>query len=184
MTRAAPWLLGAMCMGLVVPRGARAEEAPAIRLGGHAGLVIFDEARDLTTEDAFAQPGPTAILGVQARLAPSWLLVEIEASVGAILGTFDDDSSLAGATARLELWYAFLEGDVRPFVALGPTVTAALTGDYGNDVDLGFCAGGGVMIALAADWAVRADARWMLGDGVAGAADDLLFTLGADYAFR
>ncbi len=181
MHRAVIGLLGAIGVGLAAP--AAAEEGGARwHLGGSAGVVLFDDARDLTTEEVAAAPGTSGLLGVHARLTPPWLLVELEATVGWLLGTFDDDSGLQALAGRFEAHYALLDGGVRPFVALGPTLTVAFTEDYGTDTDVGFAAGGGVMFDVAAGWGVRLDARWMLADGVAGAADDLAFTVGVDYA--
>lgn len=128
------------------------------------------------------EPLAAPILGVRGTLDVPWLLVDLEGDLAFLYGVFDDDSQFQAVQARVEVRYDLVDGDVQPFVALGPTLVVAFTEDFGTDADLGASAGGGLSWALSDTLALRGDVRWLLADGVEGAANDWEFSLGAGFA--
>lgn len=174
----------ALIVCLLGPPQAAAQASPGVEtsLGGYLGAQLFDAQRDLTADDSVVEPLAAPLFGVRGTLSVPWLLVDLEGDVAFLFGLFDDDSQFQAIQARIEVRYDFLDGDIRPFVALGPTVVAAFTEDFGNDADLGASGGGGVEWAMNDGFSLRTDVRWLLADGVQGAANDWEWTFGA--AFR
>ncbi len=170
----------ALCLCLCGPTFA-AEEAPGHRLavGGYLGAQLYDAQRDLTGEGTVVEPIAAPMLGARATLSVPWLLVELEADLAFLFGRFDDDSGFQAVQGRFEFRYDIGEWAVRPFVAMGPTVVAASTDDFGTDVDAGASAGGGLEWPAREGLVLRTDLRWLLADGVDGSASDWEWSLGA-----
>ncbi len=152
-----------------------------VDVGAYLGAQVYDAQRDLSGEDQVVEPLAAPLVGVRATLSVPWLLVDLEADLGFLYGFFDDDSTFQAVQARVEVRYDFLDGELQPFVSLGPTVLVALTDDFGTDADLGASGGGGLSWAFSETLSIRTDVRWLLADGVEGAANDWEFTVGAGF---
>ncbi len=173
----------ALSLGLCTPMVSWAEgDSHELWVGAHAGVVLFDEARDLTGEEGFSSPGGAPIFGLRGSARVPWLLVDAELDLNFLAGAFEDESSFQALTARGEFRYRFMQAQaLQPFVSVGALLFAGFTEDFGSDTDLGFSAGGGLEVPLELGWALRIDARWLGGDGVEAAANDLEFVLGFGY---
>ncbi len=174
----------ALIVCLLGPTLAAADEAPGAKtaVGAYLGAQLFDAQRDLTGDDSVVEPVAAPLVGVRGTMSVPWLLVDLEADIAFLFGLFDDDSQFQAVQGRVEVRYDFTDGDLRPFVALGPTVLAAFTEDFGNDADIGASGGAGAEWMMDDGFSLRTDARWLLADGVQGAANDWEWTFGA--AFR
>ncbi len=185
MGRTARVQVVAFC-GLILPLTsfAQVEDVTpmAWSVGGYLGAQVFDSDRDLTGEDSYVEPTVAPLLGARAQAQLPWLLVDVDVDLGLLLGLFEDDSLFPALQGRFEFRYDLVQGELRPFVALGPTLLAAFTTDFGTDLDVGASGGGGVFWDWDDSISMRLDVRWLLGDGVAGAANDLEASAGVVFA--
>lgn len=151
-------------------------------VGAYGGIYLTDEAADLTSKDVVSSPGTATTFGLQVAASPSFLIVDVELTAGWQISEFADGSSLNGILARLEARYDFLDGNFKPYIAMGPALQVALSDTFGTDPDFAVAVGLGIRYAISNQLTVRVDGHWIGGDGVATIANNLEFTLGVGWA--
>lgn len=169
---------------LLVPAGAIGQvQDGTFTLGGHGGWTFFDSKRDLTGTASYAPPEGAAVFGVRAgyHLLDGALTTELTASM--VPGSFEVGGDFLGTNLRLEARYNFQLGRVVPFVAAGPSYFIISSDEFDTDGDAGVSAGGGALFFLNDAWSLRADVRWLPGDGVETLSHDIELTAGFGYAF-